>query len=174
MGRKGKHVTRTARAIPRDKFPIWSLAKRRKELKEEYLNQCEIYKSEKKKVYRVKEKVRHPIGLKHTLGSGEHWMTSAVFASFACLLSKISMFVFSKVKQINMAEEVLSWKGIQKPCSEKRKALKRNRNPTAIKEDNSEEYSVPEAKRCCERQKKKHWMPVKLFMVDILRTNNQH
>ena len=81
-------------------------------------------------------------------------MTSAVFVSFACLLSKISLFVFSKVKQINKAEEVLSSKGIQNPCSEKRKALKRTRNPTAIKEGNSEEYAVPEAKRCCERQKK--------------------
>ena len=48
MGRKGKHRTRTVRAIARDKFPIGSLAQRRKELKEEYLNQCEIYKSEKK------------------------------------------------------------------------------------------------------------------------------
>ena len=81
-------------------------------------------------------------------------MTSAVFVSFAFLLSKISMFVFSKVKQINKAEEVLSSKAVQNPCSEKRKALKRKRNPTAIKEDNSEEYSVPEAKRCCERRKK--------------------
>ena len=65
-------------------------------------------------------------------------MTSAVFVSFAFLLSKISMFVFSKVKQINKAEEVLSSKAVQNPCSEKRKALKRKRNPTAIKEDNSE------------------------------------
>ena len=81
-------------------------------------------------------------------------MTCAVFVSFAFLLSKISMFVFSKVKQINKAEEVLSSKAVQNPCSEKRKALKRKRNPTAIKEDNSEEYSVPEAKRCCERRKK--------------------
>ena len=72
MGRKGKHVTRTARAIARDKFPIGNLAQRRKVLKEEYLNQCEIYKSEKKKVNKLKEKVSHPIGLKHILGSGEH------------------------------------------------------------------------------------------------------
>jgi len=33
MGRKSKHVTRTARGIARDKFPIGSLAQRRKELK---------------------------------------------------------------------------------------------------------------------------------------------
>lgn len=73
MGRKGKHVTRTAREIARDKkFPIGSLAQRRKELKEEYLNYFEIYKSEKKKVNKLKEKVSHPIGLKHILGSGEH------------------------------------------------------------------------------------------------------
>ena len=72
MGRKGKHRTRTARAIARDKFPIESLAQRRKELKEEYLNQCEIYKSERKKVKKLKEKVSHPIRLKHILGSGEH------------------------------------------------------------------------------------------------------
>ena len=72
MGRKGKQRTRTARAIARDKFPIGSLAQRRKKLKEEFLNQCEIYKSEKKKVKILKEKVSHPIGLKHILGSGEH------------------------------------------------------------------------------------------------------
>lgn len=66
------------------------------------------------------------------------------------------MFVFSKDKQINKAEEVLSSKGVQNPCSEKRKALKRKRNPTAIKEGNSEEYSVPKAKRCCERRKKRN------------------
>ena len=81
-------------------------------------------------------------------------MNSAVFVSFACLLSKMSMFALSKVKQINKAEEVLSSKGAQNLCSEKRKTLKRKRHPTAIKEDNSEEYSVPEAKRCCERRKK--------------------
>lgn len=63
------------------------------------------------------------------------------------------MHVFSKVKQIKKAEEVLSSKVVENPCSEKRKALKRKRNPTAIKEDNSEEYSVPKAKSC-ERRKK--------------------
>lgn len=64
-------MTRTAKAIARDKFPNGRLAKRRKQLKEEYLNQCEIYKSEKNK---LKEKVAigRPIGLKHIMGSGEH------------------------------------------------------------------------------------------------------
>lgn len=63
-------MTRTAKEIARDKFPIGSLAQRRKELKEEYLNQFEIYKSEKKKVNKLKQKVSNPIGLKHILGSG--------------------------------------------------------------------------------------------------------
>lgn len=64
MGGKGKHVTRNSKVIAREKFPIGRLAQQRKELKEEYLNQCEIYKSEKKKVNTLKEKVSHPIGSK--------------------------------------------------------------------------------------------------------------
>ena len=40
------------------------------------------------------------------------------------------------------------------PVARREKPSKEKRNPTAIKEDNSEEYSVPEAKRCCERRKK--------------------
>ena len=57
MGRKGRNRKRSTRAMARDKFPIGELARRRRTLKEEYIENCRVYSDERSKLSRLKRKV---------------------------------------------------------------------------------------------------------------------
>ena len=58
MGRKGRQRARSNKATARDKFPLATLAQRRKELCEEFLDQSKVYTKEKRKLKKFKEKAK--------------------------------------------------------------------------------------------------------------------
>ena len=57
MGRKGRNRKRSTRAMARDKFPIGELARRRRLLKEEFVENCQVYSDERLKLSQLKRKV---------------------------------------------------------------------------------------------------------------------
>ena len=57
MGRKGRNRKRSTRAMARDKFPVGELARRRRLLKEEYVENCRVYSDERSKLSQLKRKV---------------------------------------------------------------------------------------------------------------------
>ena len=57
MGRKGCNRKRSTRAMARDKFPVGELARRRRLLKEEYVENCRVYSDERSKLSQLKRKV---------------------------------------------------------------------------------------------------------------------
>ena len=57
MGRKGRNRKRSTRAMARDKFPIGELARRRRLLKEEFVENCRVYSDERSKLSQLKIKV---------------------------------------------------------------------------------------------------------------------
>ena len=57
MGRKGRNRKRSTRAMARNKFPIGELARRRRLLKEEFVENCRAYTDEKSKLSQLKRKV---------------------------------------------------------------------------------------------------------------------
>lgn len=57
MGRKGRNRIRSTRAMASDKFPIGELARRRRLLKEEYVETCLLYSDETSKLSQLKRKV---------------------------------------------------------------------------------------------------------------------
>ena len=57
MGRKGRIYSRSTKTVGSDKFPLGTLAARRRELREEYIGNTSIYIAEQKKLKRLKEKV---------------------------------------------------------------------------------------------------------------------
>ena len=57
MGKIGRNRKRSTRAMARDKFPIGELARRRRLLKEEYVENCRVYSDERENLSRLKRKV---------------------------------------------------------------------------------------------------------------------
>jgi len=57
MERRFRNRKRSARAMARDKFPIGELARRRRLLKEEYVENCRVYSDERSKLRQLKRKV---------------------------------------------------------------------------------------------------------------------
>ena len=49
MSRRGKHK-RSAKAVASEYFPVCELARRRKKIREEYLNSCEVLQEEEGKL----------------------------------------------------------------------------------------------------------------------------
>lgn len=56
MGRKGRNRKRSTRAVARNKFPIGELARRRRLLKEEFVENCRVYTDERSKLSQLKRK----------------------------------------------------------------------------------------------------------------------
>lgn len=57
MERKGCNRKRSTRAMARNKFPIGELARRRRLLKEEFVENCRVYTDERSKLSQLKRKV---------------------------------------------------------------------------------------------------------------------
>lgn len=57
MARKGHIRERSTRAVVRDKLPVRELARRRKLLKDEFVENCQVYLDERSKLKKVKGKV---------------------------------------------------------------------------------------------------------------------
>ena len=56
MGRKGRNRKRSTRAVARNKIPIGELARRRRLLKEEFVENCRVYTDERSKLGQLKRK----------------------------------------------------------------------------------------------------------------------
>ena len=57
MGCKGRKCGRSPKAVSKEKFPLGTLAVRRRELREEFIGHSAIYKAERKRLKCLKEKV---------------------------------------------------------------------------------------------------------------------
>ena len=57
MGRKGRKCGRSTKAVSKEKFPLGTLAARRRELREELIGNSAIYKAKRKRLKCLKEKV---------------------------------------------------------------------------------------------------------------------
>ena len=57
MARKGHIRERSTRAVARYKFPVGELARRRRLLKDEFVENCQVYLDERSKLKKLKRKV---------------------------------------------------------------------------------------------------------------------
>lgn len=57
MGCKGRKCGRSPKAVSKGKFPLGTVAVRRRELREEFIGHSAIYKAERKRLKCLKEKV---------------------------------------------------------------------------------------------------------------------
>ena len=60
MGRKGRKCVRSSKAVSRMKYPIGTLAARRRAIREEHISSSSIYNTERKRLKLLKEKVATP------------------------------------------------------------------------------------------------------------------
>ena len=57
MGRKGRKCGLSPKAVSKQKFPLGTLAARRRELRKEFIGHSAIFKAERKRLKCLKEKV---------------------------------------------------------------------------------------------------------------------